>query len=91
MTWIAGSMSANTGVAPQADIASAVAMKVSATVITSSPGPTPQLKAASRTASVPFASPTARAAPHHPANLRSNSATSGPMTNDALPSTSAIA
>ena len=41
MQYDTGSMSINTGVAPTAVIASAVAIKVCATVITSSPGCSP--------------------------------------------------
>ena len=55
----AASTSTNTGLAPQYVIASAVAMKVFGTVITSSPGPTPEASRASQRASVPLPTPMA--------------------------------
>ena len=41
IVWVAGSTSTKTGLAPTSRMASPVAMKVFATVTTSSPGPTP--------------------------------------------------
>ena len=55
----ASSTSTNTGRAPFSRIASPVAMKVLATVTTSSPGPTPYARRARASASVPLATPTA--------------------------------
>ena len=55
MQRVAGSTSTKTGLAPTASIASAVAAKVIATVITSSPGLMPSAIRARRSASVPEA------------------------------------
>jgi hypothetical protein len=51
-------MSTKTGRAPTALIASAVAIKVWATVITSWPGPTPTARSTNSSAAVPLATPT---------------------------------
>ncbi len=72
--------STNTGRAPTSRIASPVAMKVFATVTTSSPGPIPCARSASCSASVPFATAQACVVPQKAANSRSSSATSGPPT-----------
>jgi hypothetical protein len=60
---LSGSMSANTGVAPTMEIASAEAKKVNGVVITSSPGPMSSARNASTSASVPLATPVAWSAP----------------------------
>ena len=54
-----GSMSISTGRAPVNRIAATVATKVNATVMTSSPGPTPQASRASCNADVPELTATA--------------------------------
>ena len=56
---VAGSTSANTGVAPRRTIAPAVAKNENGVVTTSSPGPTPQAISAASSASVPDETPTA--------------------------------
>ena len=55
MLHVVGSMSTKTGLAPTIQIASAVAKKVLATVMTSSPGPMPSAMKDSQSASVPIA------------------------------------
>ncbi len=57
--YVSGSISAKTGVAPVAEIASALAMKVKGVVITSSPGPIPKARSTSSMAAVPELTPTA--------------------------------
>ena len=52
-----GSMSTKRGVAPVETIADMVGTAVFATVITSSPGPTPMALSAKNSASVPLATP----------------------------------
>ncbi len=56
-------MSTNTGVAPTAMIASTVAMKVLAGVMTSSPGPISNARSASSIAASPVPTPIAWRAP----------------------------
>ena len=65
------------GVAPARDTASAVAMKVFAGMMHSSPGPTPSARSAISIASVPFATPTQCRAPVKVAYSDSNAATWG--------------
>ena len=55
MSRVCGSTSTKRGRAPQRTMASAVAANVFATVITSSPAPTPMAPSASSSASVPLA------------------------------------
>ena len=55
---VTGSMSAKTGVAPMRAIDSAVAKKVKAGQMTSSPRPIPSASSTITSASVPFATPT---------------------------------
>ena len=62
-------------------MAPAVAMKVLAAVITSSPGPTPSALSESESASVPVPTPIACRAPQRRAKRSSNSATGGPSVN----------
>ncbi len=88
---VSGTTSTNTGRAPFIRIASPVAMNVFATVTTSSPGPTPYAFNARVSASVPFATPQACAAPHDAANSRSKAAHSSPPMNCPLSTTRAIA
>ena len=71
-------MSTNTTWAPAIRMASDVATKLFATVITSSPGPTPSVRNAMNNASVPFARPTQCATPQYCANASSNAFTNGP-------------
>ena len=78
MVAVRSSTSTKTGVAPQNDIASAVAMKVLGTVMTSSPGPTPSASSAIQRASVPLPTPTHSVHPQKGAKAFSNSATKGP-------------
>ena len=69
---VRSSTSTKTGVAPQKDMASAVAMKVLGTVMTSSPGPTPSASRAIQRASVPLPTPTASGQPQKGAKSFSN-------------------
>ena len=85
---VAGSTSAKTGMPPASTTASAVAKKVKAGTITSSPAFTPSARRARTSASVPFATPTHPAAPKNSANALSNSRTSGPCTNAVAANTS---
>ena len=78
MVQVRGSTSTNTGVAPTALIASAVAMKVLGTVITSSPSPTPMARRISPRASVPLPTPMAWRTPQNSANSASKRSTNGP-------------
>ena len=75
---VAGSTSANTGAAPTATTAWAVAVNVSAGTITSSPGPMPAAASAIRRAAVPELTPTDSRTPQYPANSCSNDSTSEP-------------
>ena len=75
---VAASISANTGVAPTSDTASAVAKKVNGLVITSSPGPMPKARSASTRASVPLATATAWRTPTQSAASASKARTLGP-------------
>ena len=77
----AGSMSANTGVAPAITIARALKAAESGAVITSSPAPMPSARSVSASASVPVPTPTANRAPDAAANSSSNADTSGPRMN----------
>ena len=63
MVYVAGSMSARTGVAPARSIPTTVGTQVFAAVITSSPAATPAASRATVIASVPDATPIASAAP----------------------------
>src|SRR5438034_4505183 len=76
-----GSTTTNTGLAPAYSIAAAVATNVSGTVMTSSPGATPEATSARCSALVPEFTPTAWAAPQYGANSASNAFTSSPSTN----------
>ena len=78
---VTSSTSTNRGLAPAWTIASAEAVKVWATVATSSPGPTPRAARARWMAAVPDATPTARRTPQTLAKSASNAATSGPRMN----------
>ena len=91
MLYVAGSTSTKTGFAPHQLIASAVAMKVSGTVITSSPGPIPSPSRATQRASVPLPTPAANCVPQNAANSFSNWATNGPPAKAVLSSTCWIA
>src|SRR3954466_11383332 len=75
---VRGSISTNTGVAPQYRTALAVAMNEWLTVITSSPAPTPTASSAKCSAVVQFDTAQACGAATCSANSRSNAATSGP-------------
>jgi hypothetical protein len=77
--WLAGSRSANTGVAPTTTTAPAVAKKLRGGTITSSPGPSPGARRASSSASVPLASATANVLPQAAANSRSKARPSLPV------------
>src|SRR5687767_3249387 len=83
--------STNTGFAPICEIASAVAINVFATVITSSPGPMPSPRSTTSIASVPFAHDATRSHSQNFANAASNSRTAGPPTNAQLSITDWIA
>src|SRR5690349_11499076 len=71
-------MSANTGVAPAWEIASAEAMKLFAAVMTSSPGPISYARKANSRADVPESTPTANCTSQKRANSSSNKRTSRP-------------
>ena len=75
---MAGSTSANTGVAPQCQTAFAVAMNDSDGTITSSPGPTPEAYSARCSAVVQFVVAIAWRAPTRAANACSKACTRGP-------------
>ena len=62
-------------------MASAVAMKLLGTVMTSSPGPTPRASRLSQRASVPLPTPSACRVWQKAANSVSNRATNGPPAN----------
>ncbi len=78
MLKVRGSMSTNTGVAPQYLTLLAVAMYEWLTVTTSSPAVTPATIRARWSAVVQFETAQAWGAPTYSANSRSNAATSGP-------------
>ena len=88
---VRSSASTNTGSAPVADTAAAVATNVFAGTMTSSPGLTPRARSTSSSAVEPDATPIACRTPQYSANQRSNSATSGPPMNADRPITEAIA
>ena len=71
-------MSTKTGLAPTLWIVPAVAKKVNGVVMTSSPGPQSSALSARRSASVPFAQPTAYFVCESSATLRSSSSTGAP-------------
>ena len=75
---VAGSMSANTGVAPQRTIELTEAKKLNGVVTTLLPASTPQACNASHNASVPEAQPTLARTPRYSADSRSKPSTSGP-------------
>ena len=77
---VSGSTSANTGVPPASTTHSAVAKKLKAGTITSSPGARSSARRASTRASVPLATPTQPAAPSQLAKAFSKARTSGPRT-----------
>ena len=91
MLQVSGSMSTKTGSAPAKEMASAVAMKVEGTVITSSASPTPRASRASQMASVPLPTPTAYLEPQKAANDFSNFSTKGPPAKAVLSITSLMA
>ena len=68
-------------------MASAVAMNVFGTVITSSPAPMPNPSRDSHSAEVPLLTPAANSHPQYAANWVSNSATKGPPAKAVLSST----
>jgi hypothetical protein len=74
-------MSTNTGVPPALWMAPAVAKKVNAVVITSSPGFMSRARSGSSSASVPLAQPMACRVLESLATSASSCATSGPMMN----------
>ena len=84
------SISTNTGVAPTYLIASAVAIKVKALVITSSPFVIPSASRARCKASVPDAQPIACLTPRYSAASFSNACTLGPKIKEQLAIVSAI-
>src|SRR4051794_997579 len=88
---VAGSTSANTGVAPIRAIASAVAKNVNAGQITSSPAPMPRASSTSTSASVPFPQPTVSGTPRYSAASSSNAFVFGPKTKRPSSRTSAKA
>src|SRR6266508_2744742 len=88
---VASSTSTKRARAPAWATASTEAVKVWATVTTSSPGPTPSAASARWTAAVPEATPTARLVPQNPAKAASKAATSGPMMKRPASTTLAIA
>ncbi len=79
--YVTGSMSTKTGVAPAIMIVVAEATNENAGVMTSSPGPTPSAVNASRSASVPEATPSAQGTPHRAASSCSSALPSAPSTN----------
>src|SRR5437773_2488870 len=86
---VAGSTSTKTGVAPLLTIAATVGAHVLLTVMTSSPGPTPNASSASQRASVPLATATPCRTRQYFANSRSSSATASPRMNRPLSKTRA--
>ena len=89
--YVSGSMSTKTGFAPTNAIASAVAIKVFDTVITSSPGPILQARSAKARASVPDELPTPYWHPQYEANECSNACNCGPRKRCMLSRTSSNA
>ena len=88
---VSGRMSTKTTLAPDIVIASDVAMKLLATVMTSSPLPIPMAFSARKMASVPFPTPMQCFAPQNAAKADSNALTKGPPMKADLEMTSAIA
>ena len=74
------SQSTSTAVQPAIQIASAVAKKVLALVISSSPGPSPRAMKVSHSASVPLPTPIAYLEPAYVASCSSNFLSIGPWT-----------
>ena len=72
-------MSTSTGVAPASRTTLAVAGKVYAGTMTSSPSPIPSASTARWSAAVPFETATACSTPHASATSSSNSCTFGPI------------
>ena len=91
MLRVTGLMSTNTTCAPAIRMASDVATKLLATVITSSPGPIPSVRNAMNNASVPFATPTQCPTSQYCANASSKAFTNGPLTNAVSEMTAAMA
>jgi len=89
--YVCSSMSTKTGLAPQKLIASAVAIKVLGTVITSWPLPIPRAKRDSHRASVPLPTPMAYSHWQNEANSFSNCVTNGPPAKAVLSMTCFIA
>jgi len=81
----------NTGVAPKAETASAVAKNVNDGTITSSSRPTPHAISARCSAAVPLVTPMQKRAPRYSAKAFSNAATSEPMMKAVLSMTRDIA
>ena len=88
---VSGRTSANTGVAPDWAMASAVAKNVNGAVMTSSPAPTPRARRAMVRPSVPLATPTAPLVPMYEAASSSKPLTLGPRMTRPLRSTSSTA
>jgi lipopolysaccharide/colanic/teichoic acid biosynthesis glycosyltransferase len=88
IVWLRSSTSTKTGRAPEYVIASAVAMKVLGTVMTSSPGPMPRLRRVIHKAEVPLLVPAAYPQSQKIANSFSKLSTKGPPTKEALLKTS---
>ena len=88
---MAGSTSTSTGVAPASRTTFAVAGKVYAGTITSSPAPIPSASTARWSAAVPFETATACSTPHAAATSCSSSATFGPIVSAPDSSTSRTA
>src|SRR6266480_137431 len=85
MLYVAGSTSANTGVAPACRTAWAVAMNPSAGTITSSPGPTPAAASATWSAEVPLFVARQKRAPTTAANSASSARISGAPAPESTP------
>ena len=88
---VSGRISTKTTLAPDIVIASDVAMKLFATVMTSSSLPIPMAFNARKMASVPFPTPMQCFAPQNAANADSNALTKGPPMKADFEMTSAIA
>src|SRR5690606_9977515 len=89
--YVRGSTSTRTGWAPTYAMASTVAIKVLAAVMTSSPGPMPYARNAISRADVPESTPTAYFTSQYAANASSNRATSLPRMKSVRSSTLRIA
>ncbi len=77
---VSGSISANTGIAPDRMIPRVVAKAVIGVVITSSPGPICKERKMISIASIPLPTPTACETPHTSAQTCSNASSSWPST-----------